>query len=94
MREINDLRRNMRDKPGKGGFELGKAGAFSQFLPDSTRLFPSLHNSITPYSIQIFNEQSANLVLQGAALLQRLHPITPFIEINCWIGNDAGLVLD
>jgi len=54
MREINHLRRNIRDKPGKGGFELGKAGAFSQFLPDSTRLFPSLHNSITPqlhYSI-------------------------------------------
>jgi len=48
MREINDLRRPRRDKPGKGGFELGKAGAFSQFQPDSTRLFPSLHNSITP----------------------------------------------
>jgi len=45
MREINHLRRNIREKMRKGGFQAGKAGPFSHHPPASARISASVVES-------------------------------------------------
>jgi len=79
MREINHLRRIMREKPGKGGLELGKAGPFSHSLPAFSQVNPPLNPPFPTsahISVAVLESREATADISQAQSAWKIRPKT------------------